>query len=101
MIYVFWSCPNKEEAKRVVVGLLDKRLIACASMIPGVTSVYRWKEKVEEGEEIKVVLKTQAPHFDAICKYIVENGSYEVPEIVQIDVARSNPKYLSWVKEET
>lgn len=101
MIYIFWSCRNKEEAKRIIHGLLDKRLIACASIFPEVESIYRWQGKVEESREVKVILKTIANHYLAIQSYIKTHCSYEVPEIVQVDVAQANPDYLAWIREET
>ena len=101
MIYIFWTCPSREEAKKIVHLLLDQHLIACASILPEVESIYRWKGKIEEGREVKVILKTQRPLFDAICTVICQHGSYEVPEIVQVDGAKCNPRYLSWVMEET
>lgn len=101
MIYIFWTCKNKTEAKEIIFGLLDKRLIACASLLPEIESIYRWEGKIEEGKEVKVILKTQVQHFDAICHYIVENGSYEVPEVVQVDVPKGHARYLSWIEEET
>jgi periplasmic divalent cation tolerance protein len=100
MIYILWSCKDKEEARNIISALLEKHLIACASIFP-VESIYRWKGKVEESKEIKVLLKTVAHHFDPICKYIMEKGSYEVPEISQIDIHKSNPRYLDWIAEET
>jgi periplasmic divalent cation tolerance protein len=101
MIYIFWTCRNKEEAKKIISGLIDKNLVACASIFPEIESIYRWEGKIEHGNEVKVILKTQAKHFDPICKYILEHGSYEVPEILQVDVPKGNPKYLEWVLQET
>ncbi|HSX25735.1 MAG TPA: divalent-cation tolerance protein CutA [Chlamydiales bacterium] len=94
MIYIFWTCRNREEAKKIIFGLLDKHLIACASIFPEIESIYRWEGKIEEGKEVKVIL-------EPICSYILEKGSYEIPEILQVDVLKGNPRYLSWVKEET
>ncbi|OGN63894.1 MAG: hypothetical protein A3E80_03065 [Chlamydiae bacterium RIFCSPHIGHO2_12_FULL_49_9] len=82
-------------------NLLEQRLIACGSLFPEIESMYRWKGKIEEGKEIKAVLKTQGCRFEAICMYIVENGSYEIPEIAQVDVVKGNPLYLSWALEAT
>ncbi|HEY2810368.1 MAG TPA: divalent-cation tolerance protein CutA [Rhabdochlamydiaceae bacterium] len=100
MIYIFWTCAHKEESRKIIYGLLEKRLIACASAIDDVESIYRWEGKIEESREIKVILKTGAEHFDAILGYIEENGSYSVPEVIQVDAVRGNPKYLKWVAEE-
>lgn len=100
MIYIFWSCRDKTEAKKIVHQLLDQRLIACASIFPEVESIYRWEGKIEENNEAKVILKTDAKYFDAIQKTIKTQCSYEVPEIVQVDIVRGNPRYLSWIAEE-
>ena len=48
-----------------------------------------------------MILKTQAKHFDSIQDYILKKGSYEVPEILQVDVSKGNPAYLNWVKAES
>ncbi len=101
MIYIFWSCRNPEEAKRIIHGLLNERLIACASIYPQVESIYRWEGKVEEDIEAKVILKTTANHFDGIRDYIAAHCSYEVPEIVQVEISEGNPAYIAWLTQET
>lgn len=100
MIYIFWACRDAAEAKRIIRSLLEKRLIACASILP-IESLYRWEGKVEESLEVKVLLKTQPYHFSAIQTHIETNCSYEVPEIVQVEISKVNPRYLNWVIEET
>lgn len=101
LIYVFWTCRDKQEAKNIIHGLLDQRLIACASIFPEVESIYRWEGKMEKSQEVKVLLKTVLKHFDAVQNHIQRHCSYEVPEIVQVDIAQGNPGYLSWVVQET
>jgi len=101
MNYIFWTCRDSEEARRIALLLLEKNLIACASLIPQVQSLYRWKGKMEESTEVKVILKTQKQHFEAICDCILREGSYEVPEIVQIDTSCVYAPYAAWLKEET
>ena len=101
MIYIFWTCANPKEAKQIIHALLDKHLIACASILPEVESIYRWDGKVEESREAKIILKSVRQHFDAIQAYIHAHCSYDVPEIVQVDIARGNPSYLAWVHIET
>ncbi len=101
IIYIFWTCRNKVEAKKIIHGLLDQKLIACASIFPEVESIYRWEGKIEENFETKVVLKTQPKHFDTIRNYIEQNCSYEVPEILQVDISHSSSKYCSWIVNET
>lgn len=101
MIYIFWTCRDKEEAKKIIHGLLGKHLVACATIYPQVESIYRWEGKIEEGQETKVVLKTASEHFEAVQEYIKAHCSYEVPEILQVEIVRGNPPYLAWVAQET
>ena len=86
---------------KVAHGLLEAHLIACASILPGVESIYRWEGKIEESQEVKVILKTVHSQYAATQKYIQSHCSYEVPEIAQIRVTDGNPAYLSWVEKET
>lgn len=101
IVYLFWTCRDKTEAKKIIYNLLEKHLIACASILPEVESIYRWEGKIEESREVKVILKTVPHHFDVIRNYILSQCSYEVPEIVQIDIANGHLPYLSWVIKET
>lgn len=98
MIYIFWTCADKSQAKHIIRGLLDKKLIACASMFP-VESMYCWEGKVEESSEVKVLLKTLPKQFEAVQAYIDKGSSYEVSEVVQVDVRRGNPSYLDWLEQ--
>ncbi len=100
MIYVFWSCKDKTEAKKVIHKLLDERLIACASIFPEIESIYRWEGKTQEEKEVKVLLKTIPKNFEAIQDRIQKDCSYEVPEIVQVDITRGNPRFVTWIRDE-
>lgn len=99
-ILIFWTSRTKEEAKTIISGLLEKRLIACASLLP-IESMYRWKDKIEESSEVKIILKTRKDHFNAIQNYIQMHCGYEVPEILEVNIVQGNPNYLAWVTQET
>ncbi len=100
MIYIFWTCANKEEAQEIIRSLLGEKLIACASFHE-VQSLYRWEGKIEESTEIKVLLKTQPLHFPRIEQYIQAHASYSVSEIAQVEVSHVHAPYLAWVHQET
>ncbi len=101
MIYVFWTCRDLEEGRRVARGLVERRLIACASLIPHVESIYRWEGKIEQGNEAKAILKTKKELFEDVKAYILEHCSYEVPEICAVNIDGGNLRYLQWVANET
>ena len=101
MIYIFWTCADKTEATTIIYALLEQRLIACASILDNVTSIYRWEGKIEECNECKIIIKTVPQHFNEIKDYIKEHCSYKVPEIVQVDITNVSSSYLSWIERET
>lgn len=101
MIYIFWTCRDAEEAKRVARVLLEKRLIACASILPQAESLFRWEGKIEEAREAKVIMKTRKELFEQAAEVIRKLGSYETPEIVEVEAGRANPAYLDWLMKET
>jgi len=101
MIFIYTTYPDLSSAKKTIQSLLDRRLIACANIIPGMTSIYRWQDKVEESNELVVIFKTRSNLFEA-CKVEIQNEHpYQVPCILQIDIPQGESKYLDWLRKET
>ena len=98
---VLISTPGAEAGRQLARALVEERLAACGSVVPAVTSVYRWQGAVEEEEEALVVLKTAADRVEALTRRTRELHPYEVPEILALPVAGGNPAYLEWLIEET
>jgi len=98
---VLVSTPGAEAGRELARALVEERLAACGSVVPAVTSVYRWQGAVEEEEEALVVLKTAADRVEALTRRTRELHPYEVPEILALPVAAGNRAYLEWVVEET
>ena len=48
------------EAEGLVRKLLEERLIACANLMRGVTSLYWWEGKIEQASETLIIMKTPA-----------------------------------------
>ncbi len=95
MILILSTFPNKEEAHKVGKDLLNKKLIACYNLIP-VESAYWWKGKIEESNEVLMIIKTEID-FEEVEEFIFKNHSYENPEIVAIEPSEVTEKYLEWV----
>ncbi len=47
-----------------------------------------------------MIFKTEKSHFSEICRRILENGSYEVPEILQTPIEQASQSYLDWMTQE-
>ncbi len=98
---VLISTPGAEAGRQLARALVEERLAACGTVVPAVTSVYRWQGAVEKEEEALVVVKTTADRVEALTRRTRELHPYEVPEILALPVAGGNPGYLEWVVEET
>ncbi len=97
-LVVLTTWPDAEKARAAATTLVEESLIACANIIPGVESIYRWEGKLETSAEVLMVLKTTAARYGALQSRIKELHSYEVPEIVALPIANGLPQYLSWVE---
>lgn len=97
VVLIFWTSPNMQEAEQVVRGLLVDKVIACANIVPKVVSMYSWKSSIEKQEEVLVFMKSTEPAFKRVKEYISKHCSYDVPEILQVNVDAGLPKYLNWV----
>jgi periplasmic divalent cation tolerance protein len=96
---VLIAVKNKAEARRMAEKLVSEKLAACVSTIPNVTSVYRWRGKVERAREVMLVAKTSAKKLDRLIHRIKELHSYEIPEILVLRVERGLSEYLKWLEE--
>jgi periplasmic divalent cation tolerance protein len=90
---------SREAARRVVDHLLEKRLIACANLVP-IESVYRWKGRLEHAEEVVSVVKTRPEHWERVKAEIAAVHPYEVPCILKL-AAEANEPFRAWVEDET
>lgn len=90
---------DEASASSAIRSLLDERLIACGSIVPGVRSVYRWKGTVEESAEVQVILKTTAETASRCMGRLAALHPYEVPEIVEVEPSSTGAPYASWIRE--
>lgn len=99
MIFVLTTTDKITIAKRITKTLLDQKLIACASIIP-MESSYWWKGKIANEKEFQLVLKTKAENYEKIEKLIKKLHTYDLPEIISINIAKAGKDYLAWIASE-
>jgi periplasmic divalent cation tolerance protein len=87
---------SREEARTIATALVDDHLAACVQMVP-VESLYVWEGKVVDDAEILLLVKTRADAFERVSARVRELHSYDVPEIVLLDVAAGHQPYLDWI----
>ena len=96
-IVVLSTCESEEEALRLARRLVELRLAACVSVIPGARSVYHWKGKIEEAAEFVLIVKSRRDLFATLRTEIEKLHSYDVPEIVALPVVDGSESYLGWL----
>ncbi len=94
---VIWTSDTKKEALSIASLLLEEKLIACANIVPKVTSIYLWEGEVEKAQEVKVFFKTRTDKFPKIQEVIIQHCSYDVPEILQIPIVKAHKPYLDFI----
>ncbi|TFF85434.1 MAG: divalent-cation tolerance protein CutA [Promethearchaeota archaeon] len=96
--YIFFvTTPNLEEGKRIAQLLVERKIVACVNLIKGIYSIYRWKDKIEENEEVMLIIKTSEDKTDELINKINAIHSYEVPECVGIKIDKGSQSYLNWI----
>lgn len=100
-IAIYTTFDSPEEAKKFAHLLLEKKFAACVNLISDVQSIYRWKGKIEEANEIILWCKTQDFLVEEIQSMIQESHSYELPAFVVYPIHSGSEKYLKWIADET
>jgi periplasmic divalent cation tolerance protein len=92
------TCPDADVAGRIARALVGEGLAACVSVLPGVTSVYRWEGEVRTDAEVQLLIKTTAARLPVLIDRVRELHPYELPEVIAVPVIGGLPDYLQWVQ---
>ena len=98
MLIVFTTTPNITEAEGLAQKIVEAKLAACVQVLPQITSFYFWENAVQRDAEHLLFIKTLPAKFAELEKFIQENHSYEVPEIVAVKSENVSEKYFGWLK---
>ena len=100
-IVVLTTVASSEEAVQLVRALLERRIIACGTILPGARSLYRWEGKIADEPEVMVMLKTRSARIESLEMAFAELHPYKVPELLALSVEAGTQKYLAWISGET
>ena len=96
MILVLCTFPNVEQARQIATVLVERQLVACVNLLPGVESIYRWHGQVEQTAEVLGIFKTSNHLFPALAEALAALHPFEVPEIVALEPSAVAQPYLAW-----
>lgn len=99
-IQVTTTTKKKEDAEKIAISLVERKIAACAQIAGPIISIYRWKGKIETAEEWQCVIKSRKNLYDEIEKAIRAVHTYEVPEIIAVPIVAGSVDYLEWIDGE-
>ncbi|HEU4743098.1 MAG TPA: divalent-cation tolerance protein CutA [Meiothermus sp.] len=96
-LVVLVTVPDLETARRIGRTLVEERLAACANLVPGLISLYRWEGEVAEDDELLLLIKTRSERYEALEARIKQLHPYTVPEVLALQVYNGSVDYLRWI----
>jgi periplasmic divalent cation tolerance protein len=100
-VLVYVTAPGREEALRIGRTIVSESLAACANILDGLTSVFRWNSEMQQESEALLLLKTRADLAQRVVQRVQELHPYDVPAIVVLPIQGGSTLFLSWIGEET
>ncbi len=88
---------SRLKANNLSKFIIQKRIAACVSL-KDIFSIYEWRGKIEECEEVEITIKSTPAFKKEIITFIKEKSSYEVPQIIYKEFNSYN-EYLNWVNK--
>jgi len=98
---VLVTVPDEACGLELARRLVGESLAACANLVPGLRSIFRWQGRIEDQAELLLILKTQAKLIPRLTARVKELHPYEVPEVLSLAVDGGLNEYLNWVVAET
>jgi len=98
---VLVTAPDAETGARLARTLVEERLAACVSLVPGVRSIYRWEGRIHDDAEVLLIVKTGADRCEALGARVRTLHPYALPEVLALAAAGGSADYMAWVTAET
>jgi|SRR4051794_26566028 periplasmic divalent cation tolerance protein len=93
---VLTTSDSDEHAERIVEAVLQAKLAACLQLMP-IRSRYVWEGKIARDNEVLILIKAKSADYDDLAACIRAAHTYDVPEIVRLDIAAGAQSYLDWI----
>ncbi len=99
-IVLFITTATTNEAQRISKVLLEQRKVACVNIVPRVSSLFWWENKLDSAHESLLIVKTKASLLNEVVRLVREIHSYDIPEIIALPIVGGNQDYLEWIGKE-
>jgi len=96
-IVVLVTASSAQEADRIASVLLESKVAACVNITGQIRSLFWWEGKIDQAQEMLLVIKTKEVLLEEVIRLVRENHSYDVPEVIALPIVGGNPAYLEWI----
>ncbi|AKG69433.1 MULTISPECIES: divalent cation tolerance protein CutA [Serratia] len=96
-IVILCTAPDEATAQELAARVLGEKLAACATLLPGATSLYYWEGKLQQEYEVQMLFKSDRQHQQALLTYLKQHHPYQTPELLVLPVMAGDKDYLSWI----
>jgi len=100
-VVVLITAGSEVEAMKIASALVERRLVACVNVLPGIRSIFQWEGKIMEEQECLLIAKTVDKAFERVVTEVKALHSYSVPEVIALPIQDGLPEYLSWIGDVT
>lgn len=100
-VLVYVTTANSEDAKKIGRAIVERKLAACANILPQMDSIYSWKGKVCEDQEAVLILKTRRSLFKELMEKVRALHAYDCPCVLSLPIEDGNAPYLQWLGDQT
>lgn len=98
-LVVFCTCASAEMAHKLAHVIIARHCAACVNILPHLTSVYRWEDKITTADEFLLMIKTSAARYPELENLLRSEHNYQIPEIIALPIQNGLPSYLNWIQD--
>jgi len=99
LLTLMTTLPDRDSARQLAQTLVSEGLVACVNVLPGLQSIYRWQGKVEQSDEVLLLIKVPEAGYEAVQQRLKTLHPYQVPELIGLPVVKALPEYVQWAHE--
>jgi periplasmic divalent cation tolerance protein len=94
---VLSTAPSKKTGREIAREIVSAGLAACVNIVPGLVSIYEWDGRLEESDEVLLLIKTSRERVETVVEKITSLHPYEVPEVIALPIEAGHQPYLEWI----
>ena len=97
LLYV--TTKNQDQARAIAQDLIERKLVACANILPKMESIYFWQDQLQMEQESVLILKTEKSLVPEATQALIELHSYETPCVLSIPIEAGAEGYMQWLSK--